>query len=562
MIQPVRYNKTISLAVMIVIFLGAYRIPMAHAAGPVMFKDVTRETGINFKHTDGSSGKFYLIEAVSAGLALFDYDTDGDIDIYFLNGAALKGASYDKPPRNALYRNDGNFKFTDVTDSSGTGDTGFGLGVTVGDYDNDGDPDLYLNNYGSNVLYRNNADGTFTNVTKQAGIEDGSHVGAGACFLDMDKDGDLDLYVARYIDFTYAKRNVASIMSFPAYSDPKSYRFCQDSLYRNNGDGTFTDVSEASGIAQHKGSGMGVICADYDNDGDTDLFVANDSMENYLFQNNGKGEFEEVGLIAGIAYNINGDADGNMGVGCGDYDNDGLLDFYVTSYSLEWATLYKNLGDGLFEDMTTSTGAGKGTFLNVTLGTGFVDFDNDGDKDLFVAVGHLQKNIEKFRNDLTYFARNELLMNTGDGKFVTVTDPTGDGLKVKLSSRGAGFDDLDNDGDIDAVILNSRSEPTILRNDTANKNHWIQIHLKGVKTNKDGVGARVKVVTGDLVQIDEVHSGRSYQSHYGTTLHFGLGTHKKIDIIEVKWIGGQTDVLKDIAIDQRLTITEAEHPKE
>ena len=562
MIHSIRYNKTISRMAMLAVLLSIMIGQAAQAGNPMLFTDVTGETGIQFKHTNGGSGHFYLMEAVSAGLALFDYDNDGDIDLYFLNGAALKGAEYEHPPKNALYRNEGNFKFTDVTDQSGTGDTGFGLGVTVGDYDNDGDPDLYLNNHGPNILYRNNGDGTFTDVAKQAGVDDGSHVGAGTSFLDMDQDGDLDLYVARYIDFSYENHVVMKVKGFLEYADPKSYPLPHDSLYRNNGDGTFTDVSEASGIAQHNGSGMGMICADYDNDGDTDIFVANDTMENYLFQNNGQGAFEQVGIMAGIAYDFNGVSHGSMAVACGDYDNDGLLDFYVTSYGFQSATLYKNLGDGIFEDLTASTGAGKGTFSNATWGTGFVDFDNDGDRDLFVAVGFLADNVDQYRDDITFDARNEVLMNTGDGKYVNITDQAGDVLKVKRSSRGAGFDDLDNDGDIDAVILNSKSGPTILRNDTVNVNHWIQIHLKGVKTNKDGVGARVKLACGDLVQIDEVHSGQSYQGHYGTTLHFGLGKHEKIDTIEVKWIGGQTDVLKNPAIDQRLTITEGEHPAE
>jgi hypothetical protein len=513
----------------------------------MQFTDVSDQTGITFVHTNGGSGQFYLMEAVSAGLALFDYDTDGDIDIYFLNAAALKGTQYKHPPKNALYRNEGNFQFTDVTEASGTGDAGFGLGVTV-------------NNYGPNVLYRNNGDGTFTDVAKKAGVDDGSHVGAGTCFLDIDGDGDLDLYVSRYIEFSYKNHVVMNINGFAAYADPLSYPLPHDTLYRNNGDGTFTDVSKASGIAAHNGSGMGMICADYDNDGDTDIFVANDTLDNYLFQNDGKGRFEQVGVIAGVAYDFNGQSYGSMAVGCGDYDNDGLLDFYVTSYALQSATLYKNLGDGIFEDVTGSTGAGKGTFSNATWGTGFVDLDNDGDKDLFVAVGFLADNVEQYRDNITFGARNVVLMNTGDGKFVNITDRAGDGLKVELSSRGAGFDDLDNDGDIDAVILNSKSGPTILRNDTVNKNHWVQIRLKGVKTNQDGVGARVKVVCGDLVQIDEVHSGRSYQGHHGSILHFGLGAHEKIDLIEVTWIGGQTDRLKNPAIDQRLTITEGKNP--
>ena len=543
----------------VIILLSVNVICTQCAIASIVLKDVTKKTGIAFKHTDGSSGKFYIMETVTAGVALFDYDNDGDIDIYFLNGAALDGTKYKKPPKNALYRNDGNFKFTDVTEKSRLGDTGFGLGVAVADYDNDGDPDVYLNNYGPNVLYSNNGNGTFTDVTKKAGVGDGNHVGAGTCFFDMDNDGDLDLYVSKYVTFSYKKNVTMTVEGFNAYVNPGAYVFPSDSLYRNNGDGTFTDISDESGIAQHQGSGMGTICADYDNDGDTDIFVANDSMENFLFQNDGAGKFKEVGLLAGTAYDFNGKVLGNMGVDCADYDNDGLLDFYVTSYSQQWSTLYKNLGDGLFEDVTFSTGAGKETFNNPTWGTGFVDFDNDGDRDVFVAAGHLQPNIEKYSDQMTFNARNELFMNIGNGKFVNITNKAGKGMKVKLSSRGAAFDDLDNDGDIDAVILNTKSKPTILRNDTAGNNHWIVIRLKGVKSSRDGTGARVKVVAAGLSQIDEVHSGRSYQSHYGTRLHFGLGKHKKIDKIEVKWPSGTVDVLKNIEANQVITITEGKN---
>ncbi|KPK44827.1 MAG: hypothetical protein AMJ65_01885, partial [Phycisphaerae bacterium SG8_4] len=265
---------------------------------------------------------------------------------------------------------------------------------------------------------------------------------------------------------------------------------------------------------------------------------------------------EEVGLMAGVAFDGAGQAQAGMGVDCGDYNNDGWLDFYLTNYQKEQAALYKNLSDGMLEDVTFATGAGAGTLNNVTWGNGFVDFDNDGDRDIFIACGHLQDKIEQFDDASTYYQRNILLLNTGDGRFVNVSDECGDGLKVNLSSRGAGFDDLDNDGDIDVVILNSRRESTILRNDSANENHWIQILLRAVKTNRDGVGARVKVVAGDLTQIDEVHSGRGYQSHYGTRLHFGLGKREKVDRIEVRWIGGGTDVFENIAVDRLLTITE------
>ncbi|MBW8039051.1 MAG: CRTAC1 family protein [Planctomycetes bacterium] len=524
--------------------------------GAIVLHDVTKETGITFTHTDGSSGRRYLVESVSSGLALFDYDNDGDVDIYFLNGAPLKGTRVDTPPKNALYRNDGNFKFTDVTDKAGAGDTGFGLGVAAGDYDNDGDLDIYVNNYGPNVLYRNNGDGTFTDVTAKAGLANGNKVGAAAHFLDMDKDGDLDLFVANYIDFTYQNHLVRTSKGIPKYAGPMDFPPMPNDLFRNNGDGTFTNVSIASGIAKHKGWGMGGICADYDNDGDTDIHIVNDVYANFLFKNDGTGKFEEVALITGLAYDIHGDDQGSMGVDCADYDNNGWLDFYQTSYAKELATLYRNSGTGMFEDVTMVTGAGQGTFAYVGWGTGFVDFDNDGDRDIFVACGHLEDNVELYDSTATSSARNILLMNTGDGKFTDVSDQSGDGMKVELRSRAAGFDDLDNDGDVDVVILNSRREPTILRNDSRNANHWIQISLRGAKTNRDGVGARVKVTAGDLVQIDEVHSGRGYQSHYGMRLQFGLGKRNLIDRIEVRWIGGGVDVVENITVDQLVIITE------
>jgi hypothetical protein len=549
----------VSHSVTPVVILTAILCPVC-LGNPIVLNDVTGETGITFVHTDGSSGKRYILETITAGLALFDYDNDGDIDIYFLNGAPLKGAKSNVSPKNALYRNEGNWKFTDVTEQAKVGDTGYGLGVVTGDYDNDGDPDIYLNNYGPNVLYRNNGDGTFTDVTKQAGVVNGFRTGAGTCFLDTDKDGDLDLYVSNYIDFSYDKHVITTASGFPIYVGPNFFPAVPDTLYRNNGDGTFTDVSKNAGIAEHASYGMGMVCGDYDNDGDTDVFVANDGDGNFLFENDGTGKFEDMGLIVGVAYDIHGDEQGSMGAEFGDYDNDGLLDLYVTSYQTQLATLYRNLGDGLFEDVTRLTGAGGGTVPNVTWGNSFVDFDNDGDREIFIACGHLLDNIESFDDSTTYFETNVLLMNTGDGKFINVSDKSGDGMKVKLSSRGAGFDDLDNDGDVDVVILNSRRGPTILRNDSPSKGHWLQIRLRGVKTNRDGVGARIKVVAGDLTLNDEVHSGRGYQSHYGTRLHFGLGDREKVDRIEVRWIGGAVDVFKDISVDRLLTITEGTGP--
>ncbi len=528
----------------------------AHAQAPITLHDVTRETGITFVHTDGSSGQRYMFEPMSAGVAVFDYNGDGLLDIYFLNGAPLKGTKMDVLPKNRLYRNEGNFRFTDVTDEAGVGDTGYGLGVAIGDCNNDGRPDIFINNFGPNVLYRNNGDGTFTDVTREAGVADGDHVGAGACFLDMDGDGDLDLFVGHYVGFTYERHQIIYFSGYPAYAGPRSLPPTRNRLYRNNGDGTFTDVSEQSGIAAHQGTAMGVVCADYDNDGSTDIIVGNDSGPNSVFHNDGTGRFKQVGLETGLAYNGQGFVQATMGVECGDYDNDGLLDFQMTSYRFELATLYKNLGNGLFEDVTRETGAGDGTYAHLTWGNGLVDFDNDGWRDLFMAAGHLQDNIELYDKTAAYRARNILLRSTADGKFVNVTPQAGDGMQVVESSRGAAFGDLDNDGRIDVVVLNSRSAPTILRNDTASGHHWIQIGLRGTRTNRDGVGAHVTVVTGDLKQLQEVHSGRGYQSHFGSRLHFGLGTRGQIDRIEVRWIGGSTDVIKDVAADRILTITE------
>ena len=528
----------------------------ARAGCPIQIRDVTAQTGITFRHTDGNSGKRYLVETVSAGLALFDYDADGDVDVYFLNGAPLRGTEVVTRPRNALYRNDGDFKFTDVTREAGVGDTGFGLGVTAGDYDNDGDLDLYLNNFGPNVLYRNNGDGTFTDVTAESGVANGDKVGAGACFLDADKDGDLDLYVSNYVAFAYEPPLFRTKSGFPIYGSPRDYPLVPDTLFRNHGNGTFTDVSRESGIGAHPGSGMGTVCVDFDNDGDTDVLVANDVSGNFLFQNDGTGKFEEIGLISGFGYDGTGDEQGSMGVDCGDYNGDGLLDIYLTSYQRELAVLYKNLGGGFVEDVTLTTGAGAGTHPHVTWGTSFVDFDNDGDRDVFVACGHLQDNVQRYDDTSAYLVRNIVLMNTGNEKFVNVSDQCGDGLKVKLSSRGAAFDDLDNDGDVDAVILNSRREPTVLKNDSPPGNHWIQIRLKGTNTNRDGVGARVIIVAGDLTQTDEVHSGRGYQSHYGMRLHFGLGKRNRVDRAEVRWIGGGVQVVDNPPVDRVLTITE------
>ncbi len=528
----------------------------AEAACPIQFHNVTRETGITFVHTDGSSGNRYIVETVASGLALFDYDNDGKVDIYFLNGAPLRGNKSASVPRNSLWRNEGNWKFTDVTERSGLGDAGYGLGVAAADYDNDGQQDVYISNFGPNKLYRNNGDGTFTDVTQKAGVADGAgRIGAGVAFVDMDNDGDLDLFVAHYVNFTYENHRLLRFNGYPAYAGPLDFQPTAFTLFRNNGDGTFTDVSVESGIARFNGAGMGVVCFDADGDGDVDIFVGNDKTGNALFLNDGQGHFKEAAGLAGVAYDAAGRAQGSMGVECGDVDNDGLLDLYVSTYQQETATLFKNMGHGLFDDVTRLTRAGDGTLRYVKWGVGLADFDNDGLRDLFLACGHLHDNVHLFDNTTSYECPSIVLRNTGGGKFSNVSDRAGDGPGVKRSARGAAFDDLDNDGDIDVVILNSRREPTLLRNDSPPA-HWLAVRLIGTQSNRDGIGAKVKVIAGELTLVDEVHSGRGYQSDYGRRLHFGLGKRDKVERIEVRWPSGRNDLIPEPSVDRLVTIKE------
>ena len=552
-------SKVWTLELVWCLVLGAWHVnlPAADLASPIQLRNVTKETGITFVHTDGSSGNRYIVETVASGLALLDYDNDGDVDIYFLNGAPLRGTKPTAPPpRNSLWRNDGNWKFTDVTDRSGLGDTGYALGVATADYDNDGDQDVYISNFGPNKLYGNNGDGTFADVTQKAGVADGEgKIGAGVAFLDMDHDGDLDLFAAHYVNFTYENHKTVRFNGHPAYVGPLDFQPTPFTLFRNDGNGTFSDVSAESGISKHKGAGMGVVCFDADNDGDTDIFVGNDKTGNSLFINDGKGKFSENAGLAGVAYDSLGRALGSMGVECADVDNDALPDLFVTTYQQESAALFRNLGNGSFSDVTRLTKAGDGTLRYVKWGVGIVDFDNDGHRDLFVASGHLHDNVHLFDNTTLYECPGIILRNNGNGKFINVSAQAGDGPMVKRSARGAAFDDLDNDGDIDVIILNSRREPTILRNDSAPA-RWLSIRLVGTKSNRDGIGTKVKVIAGNLTMVDEVRSGRGYQSDYGRQLHFGLGTRTQVDRIEVQWPSGRKQVVQGTSANQRLLIKE------
>ncbi len=541
----------------IAVVAGAWLLRPTTPHCPIQLREVTARTGITFRHTDGGSGKKYIVEYVSAGLATFDYDNDGLIDIYFVNGAPLRGTQVDVPPSNALYRNLGGFRFQDCTAEAGVGDLGHGLGVTVGDYDNDGFQDLYVSNFGPKVLYHNNGDGTFTEVTQLAGVADGNQVGAGVAFLDMDGDGDLDLYVANYVDFHYETYQPRVVEGLHVYPSPLEFAPLPHTLYRNNGDGTFTDVTQESIVGEIRGTGMGMICADVDNDGDTDILVLNDVFRNFFFENDGTGKFREQALLVGLAYNGEGHSLGSMGVDCGDYDNDGWLDFFQTSYASELPVLYRNLGRGLFEDVTVPAQAGATALPHVKWGVGFGDFDNDGNLDLFFANGHLQDNIERYDSSAFYLATNTVLKNQGDGTFADVSQHCGDGLAPRHSGRGTAVDDLDNDGKLDIVVLNSRCAPTMIRNESRTGHHWIEILLHGVHSNRDGVGAHVSVTTAaGPRQLREVHSGRGYQSHSGTRLHFGLGSSDRLERLEVRWIGGGTTVLTNVTVDRCISLIE------
>ncbi len=524
---------------------------------PIRLRDVTAETGITFRHSDGSGGRRYIAETVCSGLATFDYDGDGLVDIYFLSGRPLPGSPPDPNARNALYRNLGHFRFANVTDQAGVGDAGYGMGVCVGDYDGDGLPDIYVNNFGPNRMYRNRGDGTFADVTAATGTAGGDKLGAGANFLDFDADGLLDLFVSNYVVFRFEDNVVPMVRGIPRYAGPRAYPHQPNQLFRNRGDGRFREVTEESGIGARPGPGMGTVCADYDGDGDTDIFVANDTTTgNFLFRNDGRGKFTEVGLLSGVGMTLYGEDVSAMAVDCADYDNDGRLDFFVTDYQGEMPMLLRNRGHGLFDDVTMLAGATSGALRNVKWGCAFVDFDNDGFRDLFYVRGHIDDNIDLVDRTTSYLDTPVLLRNLGNGKFANVSDSSGDGLQVKVVGRGVALDDLDNDGRVDVVILSSRRPAVVLRNESPPVHHWVQLVLEGSRSARDAVGAFVRVVAGDLVQVDEVHSGRSYQSHFGTRLHFGLGQRTHIDRVEVRWLGGNWECFENVAVDRVTTLVE------
>ena len=528
-----------------------------YAEGKISFTDITAAAGLQFHHVDGRSGERYFLETVGSGAAFFDYDGDGWIDIYFVNGADLPGFRSPQSPTNVLYRNNGNSTFTDVTEQAGVGDTGYGGGCAVGDYDNDGNLDVYVTNFGTNVLYRNNGDSTFTDVTQHAGVGD-KRWSLGCAFADYDNDGFVDLYVTNYIDFHFETHTNCTQKGVAAYCPPESFEGAPDTLYRNNGDGTFTDVTTIAGVYNEGGKGMGVVFGDYDNDGDADCYVGNDAGENFLYQNRGDGTFTNVGWMAGVEADENGNVQGTMGVDFGDYDNDGLLDLIAINYQQQPNALYRNDNANFFTDVSFVAGMAD-SVPYVGWGVDFFDVDNDGDKDLLIANGHLQDTIEQYDDTTTYPQHNHLLINNGQGYFVNESVKTGNGLQSRKVSRGLATGDYDNDGDLDVLICNANDTPQLLRNDSEMQENWILIHTIGTRSNRAGIGTRVKIQTDTLIQIDEVRGGSGYLSQNDLRLHFGIGAHKHIDRIEARWPSGIVDIIRDVAPNQIITITEGTH---
>lgn len=526
------------------------------ATSAIQFVDVAEQSGIRFSHVDGRSGQKYVLEIVGSGAAFFDYDDDGDPDLYLVNGTASPGSGASSPATDRLYENVGG-SFTDVTEKAGVKDSGYGHGCAAGDYDGDGDLDLHVTNYGDNYLYRNNGNGTFTDAAKSAGVTE-PRWSTSCAFADYDLDGDLDLYVVNYLELSTDKNPWCGLKEkgIRAYCEPNNFPGQPDALYRNNGDGTFADVTREAGVYDSNGKGLGVVWGDYDNDGDPDIYVANDSTENSLYRNNGDGTFEDVAFLTGVAVSKDGVVLNGMGTTFGDWDNDGWLDLTVTNYEKQTNTLYRNDRDGYFSDVTTSSKTGPATFPMVGWATELIDHDNDGYLDLFVANGHLHDNVVELGQEGTYGQRNFFFVNQRDGTFSERSSELGPGMRLEDVSRGAAFADYDLDGDIDILVTNSNGPARLLRNDGGNRNNWLAVKVTGSKGRGDAIGARVTARIGESLQVREVRSGSGYLSQNELKVMFGLGDRTSVDSLEIRWPSGRTQRLEGIPANQTITVVE------
>jgi hypothetical protein len=523
----------------------------------VVFSSIAAQAGINFKHENGASPQKFLPETMGAGALIFDYDNDGWPDIFLVNGGSFVDSKVAAAARHRLYHNNRNSTFTDVTAASGVGVSGFAMGACSADYDNDGFPDLYVTGVASNKLYRNNGKGGFTDVTAKSGAG-GTGVWSSSCaFGDIDNDGYVDLFVTNYIDFTVENNKYCTAGGgIRTYCHPNVYHPLPSILYHNNGDGTFTDITKEAGVYRTDGNGLGVVFGDYDNDGLTDIYVANDSVPNFLFHNKGKGVFEEVGFRAGVAVGAEGRPLAGMGTDMGDINGDGLLDIFVTNLDKETHSLFRNMGKGLFANVTFESGVGQATLPFVGFGTAFFDYDNDGDLDLAIATGDIIDNVKLFRDDTTYEQRNLLLQNDGSGRFHDVGPTSGPGFALKKVSRTLAVGDLDNDGDLDILIGNNGQTADLLRNDGGNRSNALLIRTVGSKSNRDGIGARLKLTVNGKVLLRHVKAGSSYQGQNDLRVHFGLGSARMAERLEVLWPSGSVDTVENLEANQILTISE------
>jgi hypothetical protein len=553
---------------------GAQAGPQSIASGTPLgasFVNVAKESGLNVKTVFGGEHKNkYLLETTGCGVAFYDYDNDGWLDIFLVNGTRLEGFPAGQEPINHLFKNNRDGTFTDVTMKAGLAHSGWGQGVCIGDYDNDGFEDLFVTYFGKNVLYHNNGNGTFTDVSEKAGVAtNGKKWSTGCAFVDYDRDGQLDLFVANYIDLDLATAPVPEsgpclYKGIMVACGPPGMNGSKNLLYRNNGDGTFTDVSQVAGILQTNGTyGLGVLTGDFDNDGWPDIYVANDSTASILYQNQKNGKFVDIAVDAGCALSADGKPQAGMGVSAADYDLDGNLDIVKTNFAGDTPTLYHNEGGSLFEDATFPAGLGRHTQY-LGWGCGFLDFDNDGWPDILICNGHVYPEVEQLRTEAGYAQRKLLYRSLHNGRFEDVSLVAGTGISDPSASRGCAFGDFDNDGDVDFVVNCVNQVPQLVRNDLSVKNNWIKVRTIGTRSNRSGIGARLRCVAqipGESKphqQIDEVRSGGGYISQSDLRVHFGLGKAEKVDLLEIRWPSGLLETVKDIKVNQLIYVKEGE----
>lgn len=534
------------------------------ASGNGQFVDVTRKSRIDFVHVNGASGQKYLAETTGSGAGFLDYDNDGFLDIFLVNGGRTPGFSSPASTDHALYRNNRDGTFTNVTSQAGIRENQwFGMGVAAADYDNDGFVDLFVTHFaGRDLLYHNDGEGGFTEVSEAAGVMGDGTWSSSAAFFDYDKDGHLDLYVVKYTDHSYQRNYICPIGIPPekAYCSPDVYQGVPDVLFHNNGDGSFSDVSQTAGIAIRAGKGLGTVTGDYDGDGWPDIYIANDRVRNFLFHNDGDGTFTELGLEAGVALDEHGQAQAGMGTDIGDYDRDGLFDIVVSNLDTEYLALYRQVGTGSFEDVSRTVGTIVPTQPFVGFGVRFLDFDNDGLLDLFLANGHVMDNIQLIRASGTYRQPKVLLRNTGQ-TFRDVTSLHGKALLSPQVSRGVAFADYDNDGDVDLLVNNCGGRPQLLRNDMGHRREWLTIELRGTHSNRSGIGALLEVVVGGKRRVFQTVGGGSFMAANDPRIHIGLDKTRAIDELRIHWPSGVTDRFDDVRSRQRLVVEEGQSGK-